>query len=128
MGSAIGLRLALEYPERVRRLVLVAPCGGFDASRFGGLDWREAFLRERPRAPRWFVEDHSDFSEKLAAVTIPTLLIFGDEDLIAPPAIGDFLVARLPASKLEVVENASHDVEEEHPAFIASLIEAHLRR
>src|SRR5882757_198935 len=32
MGSAIGLRLALDYPERVRRLVLVAPCGGLDVA------------------------------------------------------------------------------------------------
>jgi pimeloyl-ACP methyl ester carboxylesterase len=128
MGSAIGLRLALEYPERVRRLVLVAPCGGFDASRFGALDWREAFVRERPQAPRWFVEDQSDFSDRLAGISPPTLLIFGDDDLIAPPTIGDFLAARLPVSKLEVVEDASHDIEAEHPAFVASLIEAHLRR
>ena len=34
MGSAIGLRLALDYPERVRRLVLVTPCGGFDVRPF----------------------------------------------------------------------------------------------
>ena len=55
MGSALGLRLALEYPERVRRLVLVAPCGGLDARRFGALDWRETFVRERPQAPRALV-------------------------------------------------------------------------
>jgi pimeloyl-ACP methyl ester carboxylesterase len=128
MGSAIGLRLAVEYPERVRRLVLVTPCGGLDARRFGALDWRETFVRERPQAPRWFVEDHSDFSDKLATISMPTLLVFGDEDMIAPRAIGEFLVARLPSAKLEVVQNASHDLEEEHPAFLASLIEAHLRR
>ena len=128
MGSALGLRLALEYPERVRRLVLVAPCGGLDARRFGALDWRETFVRERPQAPRWFVDDHSDFTDKLSALSAPTLLVFGDEDPIAPPAIGEFLVQRLPSAKLEVVPNASHDIEEEHPAFVASLIEAHLRR
>jgi len=128
MGSALGLRLALEYPERVRRLVLVAPCGGLDARRFGGLDWRETFVRERPQAARWFVEDDSDFTDKLGSISAPTLLVFGDEDLIAPPAIGEFLMDRLPAAKLEVVPNASHDIEEEHPAFVASLIEAHLRR
>jgi pimeloyl-ACP methyl ester carboxylesterase len=128
MGSAIGLRLALEYPERVRRLVLVAPCGGLDARRFGALDWRETFVRERPQAPRWFVDDHSDFTDQLGAISIPTLLVFGDEDSIAPPAIGEFLMEHLPSAKLEVVQNASHDIEEEHPAFVASLIEAHLRR
>ncbi|HEX7453142.1 MAG TPA: alpha/beta hydrolase, partial [Polyangiaceae bacterium] len=66
--------------------------------------------------------------DQLARITIPTLAIFGDEDMIAPTTIGDFLAARLPAGKFEVVEDASHDIEEEHPAFVASLIEAHLRR
>ncbi len=28
MGSAVALQLALDYPHRVRRLVLVTPCGG----------------------------------------------------------------------------------------------------
>jgi pimeloyl-ACP methyl ester carboxylesterase len=112
----------------VRRLVLVAPCGGLDVSRLGALDWREAFVRERPGAPRWFVEDRVDLSERLGQIAIPTLLVFGDDDPIAPASIGEILQERLPNAKLEVVQNASHDIEEEHPAFLASVIEAHLRR
>ncbi|MEI9953002.1 MAG: alpha/beta hydrolase [Pseudomonadota bacterium] len=128
MGSTIALKLALEYPERIRRLVLVVPCGGMNAERFGALDWREAFVSARPFAPRWFVTDNSDFSEHLSLINAPTLLVFGEDDPIAPPAIGEFLLERLPKAKLEVVSDASHDLEEEHPAFLASLIEAHLRR
>jgi len=128
MGSALGLRLALDYPERVRRLVLVAPCGGFDAIGLGALDWRETFVQERPTAPRWFVEDQLDLSDRLGAISSPTLLVFGADDVIAPPALGEFLAQRLKAAKVGVVQNANHDIEEEHPAFLASLIEAHLRR
>jgi len=128
MGSTIALRLALEYPERIRRLVLVVPCGGIDASRFGALDWREAFVSARPFAPRWFTSDTSDYSERLSEIGAPTLLVVGEDDPIAPPAIGEFLRQQLPRAKLEVVPDASHDLEEEHPAFLASLIEAHLRR
>ncbi|MES1178473.1 MAG: alpha/beta hydrolase [Myxococcales bacterium] len=128
MGSAVALRLALEFPECVRRLVLVVPCGGVDALRFGALDWRERFLAARPQAPRWFVNDLIDFSDRLPNIAAPTLLVFGAEDPIAPPAIGRFMVQQLPTAKLEVVAHASHDLEEEHPAFLASLIEAHLRR
>jgi pimeloyl-ACP methyl ester carboxylesterase len=128
MGSTIALRLALEYPERVRRLVLVVPCGGLNAQRFGALDWRDAFVSTRPFAPRWFVTDNSDFSEQLGQISAPTLLVLGEDDPIAPPAIGEFLRERLPNARLEVVADASHDLEEEHPAFLASLIEAHLRR
>lgn len=108
--------------------VLVVPCGGVDALRFGALDWRERFLAARPQAPRWFVNDLIDFSDRLPNIAAPTLLVFGAEDPIAPPAIGRFMVQQLPTAKLEVVAHASHDLEEEHPAFLASLIEAHLRR
>ncbi|HEX2672067.1 MAG TPA: alpha/beta hydrolase [Polyangiaceae bacterium] len=128
MGSTIALKLALDYPERIRRLVLVTPCGGLNVARFGALDWREAFVAARPFAPRWFVTDDSDFSEQLNQITAPTLLVLGEDDAIAPPAIGEFMLERLPNAKLEVVSDATHDLEEEHPAFLASLIEAHLRR
>lgn len=128
MGSTVALRLALEYPERIRRLVLVTPCGGMNAERFGALDWREAFVAARPFAPRWFVTDASDYTEQLGRISAPTLLVLGEDDAIAPPAIGEFLLERLPNAKLEIVSDASHDLEEEHPAFLASLIEAHLRR
>jgi len=108
--------------------VLVVPCGGLKAECFGALDWREAFVAARPFAPRWFVNDQSDYSDRLGEISAPTLLVLGEDDPIAPPAIGEFLRARLPNARLEVVEDASHDLEEEHPAFLASLIEAHLRR
>lgn len=128
MGSSVGLRLALEYPERVRRLVLVAPCGGVNAQRFGALDWRDSFVSARPLAPRWFVHDRSDFADQLYQIAAPTLVVCGEDDVIAPPAIGRFLLAALPHAKLEILPDASHDVEEEYPALVASLIEAHLRR
>jgi pimeloyl-ACP methyl ester carboxylesterase len=128
MGSALSLQLALEYPDRIRRLVLVAPCGGLNASRFAALDWRETFVEARPDAPRWFVDDQVDFSERLGEIWAPTLLVFGADDPIAPPSIGQYLLERLPSAKLEVVSDAGHDVEQEYPAFLASIIEAHLRR
>ena len=128
MGSAVALRLALAYPERVRRLVLVGACGGIDALGLGALDWRESFVEERPHAPRWFVNDSSGFTARLGEISAPTLLVFGADDPIAPPEVGQFLFERLPNAKLEIVSDASHDLEDEHPAFIASLIEAHLRR
>ncbi len=128
MGSAIALRLALAYPEQVRRLVLVGACGGIDALRLGALDWRESFVEERPHAPRWFVNDTLDLSARLSRISAPTLLVFGADDPIAPPNLGQYLLERLASARLEIVPDASHDLEEEHPAFIASLIEAHLRR
>lgn len=127
MGAALALRIALDHPDRIRRLVLVAAAGGVDVLALGGVDWREAFERRRPDAPRWLVEDRADFSARLGLISAPTLLIFGDQDLIAPAAVGHHLSARLPNAKLEIIGGATHDIEEEYPDLLASLIEAHLR-
>lgn len=128
MGSALALRLVLEHSERIRRLVLVTPCGGLDAARFGALDWRDTFREQRPDVPGWFLDDQTDFSARLREISAPTLIVMGDRDLIAPASIGQFLLRQLPSAKLEIVADGTHDLEEEHPAFLASLIEAHFRR
>jgi pimeloyl-ACP methyl ester carboxylesterase len=107
--------------------VLVAAAGGVDVLALGGLDWRAAFRARRPLAPSWLLEDRLDLSDRLTNVTAPTLLVFGDQDLIAPVAVGRYLLARLPSAKLEIVEGATHDIEAEQPDLLASLIEAHLR-
>ncbi len=128
MGSAVALRLALEYPERVRRLVLVTPAGGADARLFGATDWRPAFCARRPDAPRWFVDDARDLAGELGRVTARTLLVMGEHDSIAPVAFANHLRTRLPFAVLEIVAAATHDLEDEAPDLVASLIEAHFRR
>lgn len=128
MGGVLALRLAVEHPERVRRLVLVATSGGVDVQQLGALDFRDTLLASHPDLPRWFVDDHTDLTAHLAEVKSPTLLIFGDHDLIAPVAVGEFLCSMLPDARLEVLPEATHDLQEEFPDLLASLIEAHLRR
>jgi pimeloyl-ACP methyl ester carboxylesterase len=128
MGATVALRLALAYPERVRRLVLVAPAGGVDVLALGGVDWRPAFRERRPESPGWFLEDAVDLSDRLAAVAAPTLLVLGERDLVAPVAVGAHLLARLPDARMETMPDATHDLEEEFPDLVASLVEAHLRR
>jgi pimeloyl-ACP methyl ester carboxylesterase len=128
MGGAVALRIALEQPERVRKMVLVTTAGGVDARRFGGVDWRPGFLVRQPAAPRWFVDDTEDLTSRLRELRAPVQLVFGERDLVAPPAVGQFLLNHLPAARLEVVAGATHDLEAEEPDLLASLIEAHLRR
>jgi len=128
MGGVLALRIALEHPERVRKLVLMATSGGVDVAALGALDWRDDSLPPPPARPRWFIDDRTDVSAELGRVEQPTLLIFGDDDLISPPAVGEFLVARLPRARLEVIARATHDLEIEYPDLIASMIEAHLRQ
>jgi pimeloyl-ACP methyl ester carboxylesterase len=128
MGAAVALRLALGYPERVRKLVLVTVAAGIDVVKLGGVDVRPSIRRARPRDPMLFVEDTVDFGDRLGAILAPTLLVFGDRDPVSPVAVGEYLLGRLPDARLEIVPGGTHDVESEFPDLIASLIEAHLRR
>lgn len=128
MGGVLGLRIALEEPARIRKLTLLATSGGVDVAALGGIDWRENFKRVQPDAPSWFVEDRSDVTPELGNITQPALLIYGDEDLIAPVKVGQLLARHLPNAHLEIIPGADHDLELNHPLLIASLIEAHLRK
>src|SRR5215475_6124112 len=56
MGGVVALHVALERPDLVRRLVLVATSGGLDLKRFGAADWREEYVRKFHRARRFIVE------------------------------------------------------------------------
>jgi len=128
MGGVLALRIALEHPTRIRKLVLMATSGGVDMVALGGIDWRETFRRVQPNAPSWFLEDRTDVTPELERILHPTLLIYGDADLIAPPRVGHLLQARLPNARIEIIPDATHDLEIDYPDLIASFIEAHLRR
>lgn len=126
MGGVLGLRVALEQPGRLRRLVLLATSGGVNVAALGGVDWRDNLRKAQPNGPAWFVEDRTDVTPQLAQIPHPTLLIYGDADPIAPPAVGCLLQRNLPDARLEVLPGATHDLEIERPDAIAALIEAHL--
>jgi pimeloyl-ACP methyl ester carboxylesterase len=128
MGGVLALRVALEHPQRVRRLVLVATSGGIDVRRLGGVDWREGWRALHRMAPRWFLDDRTDVTEQLASLRTPTLLIFGDADPISPVPVGEFLRDRLPDARLETIAGGTHDMSTERPDLIASLIRSHLER
>lgn len=127
MGGVLALQTALREPERIRKLTLMATSGGVDITALGGIDWRDSFRRVQPNAPSWFLDDRTDVTPRLAEVPHPTLLIYGDADLIAPPKVGQLLLEKLPNARLEVIPDATHDLEIDYPDLIAAMIEAHLR-
>jgi pimeloyl-ACP methyl ester carboxylesterase len=125
MGGVLALRAALEQPERVRRLVLVATSGGIDVKRLGGVDWRPAWRALHEKAPTWFIDDRTDVTEQLGNLRVPTLLIFGDADPLIPVRVGEFLRDGLPDARLEVIPGGTHDMDTECPDVVANLIRAH---
>ena len=97
-----------------------------------------------PRLRRWINEEHlryfSGFSDRdtlaegfeasletdvlraSAALVMPTLLIAGDDDLIAPIDGQRELASRLPDARLEVLHGVGHLIHYERPAQAAALI------
>ena len=126
MGGVIAARLALERPERVARLVLVATSGGIDVARLGAAEWRDDYRTALPDVPTWFVDDRTDLTGSLAGIRAPTLLLWSDADPISPPAVAHDLAARIPGARLIMVAGGSHAFASERPDEVASILRSHL--
>lgn len=126
MGGVLALQTALSKPQLVRSLVLTATSGGLDVAALGGSDWRAAFARNHPHLPDWFVRDRHDLSDRLALLTMPVLLIWGDADPISPITVGERLARLLPRAEWVVIAGGDHDVAQQHAALVAKHVQRHL--
>ncbi len=127
MGGYVSVRLAASRPELVRRLVLIAPAGvSAERSMLGHLVplllaahyatpafmpvlVRDA-LRMGPvtlwRAARDLLA--ADIRGDLRNIEVPTLLVWGENDPLIPPAVGNLLRAEIPSSRLLLLQRAGH--------------------
>lgn len=102
-----SLRTRPELIERVKEI-------GSSQSQQAILDALAA-LRDRPDAIDW-----------LPQITIPTLLIFGEEDALAPSHVIETLCAGLPQSTLVKLPKAGHFSALEQPEMFNSALEEYL--
>lgn len=65
---------------------------------------------------------NEDLSINASKITIPTLLIWGDQDDQSPIEDARFFQSVMPNSSLKVIEGASHFVHNEHPDQVNSWI------
>ncbi|HKI92964.1 MAG TPA: haloalkane dehalogenase, partial [Gaiellaceae bacterium] len=174
-GGPIGLRLAVEQPERVERLVILDTgvvggqrmsdswlrfrdavrnvAGALDIGRLvaagtaGGLadDVRAAYDAPFPTpeskagaiAFPELVPTEDDHPSAPAMTRVrdalrswekPALVVWGAEDTVLPPRVGERFLELLPgATRLELVENASHFLQEDAPADVAAHVAGFLR-
>jgi pimeloyl-ACP methyl ester carboxylesterase len=127
MGGVIALRTALAVPDHVRALVLSVTSGGIDLASLGAVDWRPEMFAEDPTLPPWFLDARDDLTSELPRIQIPTLLLWGDDDPISPPAVGRRLAELLPRAELIVVPHGEHDLAHARAPDVLPHIERHLR-
>ncbi len=116
MGGAIAIHLAAQAPDLVERLVLVNAAGMPLETRLptlmarsihsmlqpqsGSYPWAliRDVLKPRPRVLWQAAQEmvSSDFQAELATITMPTLIIWGEHDVLLPLTRGQALSAALP--------------------------------
>lgn len=76
---------------------------------------RHRWLRGDPSAISAFAMVEHDFSRALRAIRVPTLVIWGAHDLIAPLRTGQALASAIPHARLVVLEGLGHAPQIEAP-------------
>jgi len=85
------------------------------------IDWVMADLTENPRQN--FLEVAKSLwdweaGEKLRNISVPTLIMVGDQDTRTPPRFSRLLHQKIPNSRLVIVENSSHFLALERPELV----------
>ena len=127
MGGIFAVQAALQKPELIEALVLVATSGGIDLSPFDVADWREDYQLNFS-VPDWFVRPHIFLDEQLYKIDCPVLLIWGNNDPISPVAVGQYLHGKIVISELHVIENGQHDLAFTHANQLTQIIQKFLEK
>jgi proline-specific peptidase len=85
-------------------------------------EWRTKFRPEplifagRHLLKGWTVMD------RLGEITVPTLVMAGRDDFVFPPECQRELAARIPGSRLRIIEHAGHNPHSEQPAQVIEAV------
>jgi pimeloyl-ACP methyl ester carboxylesterase len=90
---------------------------------------RECFMEQVKTDPRvrytdMLACDGLDFTARLAALRVPTLVITGRDDHFAPPDKAADLQSRIAGAQLVVIEDAGHMLTSEQPEAFNRAVEA----
>jgi pimeloyl-ACP methyl ester carboxylesterase len=78
-----------------------------------------AIVNDRPRALRLLKiarsADEETVTEQLSRLDMPTLLIWGQDDIITPPDVAEEFQERMPSARLHFIDECGHAPMIEHP-------------
>jgi len=119
-GGAVAQQLAVQSPDRVRRLVLASTSCGIGATP----GTRDALgSMARPVGAAWPLPDLVGTTYQFLAITTwssipflgalraPTLVVTGSRDRVVPPDNSRLLARRIPGARLAVIDGAGHDLQ-----------------
>ena len=141
MGGRVCMDVAANCPERVDRLVLVATVGlpfgrsyarvGLDLLREGRATdpAYQQIVREDARQVGWlelalttFEVLSDDFRRHLASIAAPTLVVWGERDVLTPPESGRLLADEIPQARLALLPDAGHNPMWDQPDRFSRLL------
>jgi 3-oxoadipate enol-lactonase len=144
-SRVVAAGMALELPEQARdqvgAMAEAATAQGMAAIApgFAELGFSDAFRERRPEAADAFVDAMAradaegfaaiagavagvELASRLARVVVPALLVAGDRDALSPVAANAEIAERLPDARLEVIEDAGHEITLEQPGAMTAAI------
>ena len=74
----------------------------------------------------WPIPDKG-LHKRIHRIQAPTLVLWGKQDRLVPPAYAQEFARRIPGSKVEIIDQAGHVLGLEHPARLAELTEQFLK-
>jgi pimeloyl-ACP methyl ester carboxylesterase len=124
LGGYVSARYAVDRPERVAALVLLATGPGF-RSPDARQKWNEDIIAqaESKSRPEMLVGLHEDshVMDHLADIACPTLVMVGADDKAFVGA-ADYLERKIPNAKRVTIANAGHKAPQTHASEIAAEI------
>lgn len=146
MGGQISLHVAAQRPDRVTSLVLVCASGLLRANpaRTALHLPRAAWLGDRRFIGRIVLDGlragplnlwrnatdllRDSVQDILPLIRMPTLIIWGERDILVPLTVGELLHAALPGSRFEVIPRAGHVAMVDAPEQFNTLVLDFLNR
>ncbi|MBW3620590.1 MAG: alpha/beta hydrolase [Actinobacteria bacterium] len=90
---------------------------------------RRIMLDVRPEGmlPMLHAFADADLTDALPGISVPTLLLYGEDDRRSPPPVAESLASSIPGSRLVFVPDAGHDVHVEAPAAFEHQVRSFLQ-